>query len=301
MPLLSQQPWASNSLEKYQTVPNPSEERPSDTDETVSSDITLLEKEIQDVRRRDSYYGRYSRIIQFNGLVFLFYIATIFLIVKHFRTRALNGLNLIHSPVYNVITWQEQAYNETDTHHGPFSGYPRPEIDENWHELLTAYNIELEPEIMQRFGREDTGVKVPGSDKYIGTLNVFHELHCIKRLYSYSYPEVYWADLSEKQREVNRIHNEHCLDFLRQAAMCHGDIGIVTYEWSEDSLMPVTNQTTHQCIDWKKLDDWSKERSVDMMRPGWLIHPTKGPAYPDGEGSRLGVFKGADEALSHGH
>lgn len=26
-----------------------------------------------------------------------------------------------------------------------------------------------------------------------------------------------------------------------------------------------------------------------------------GPAYPDGEGSRLGVFKGADEALSHGH
>lgn len=115
-----------------------------------------------------------------------------------------------------------------------------------------------------------------------------------KRLYSYSYPEVYWADLSEKQREVNRIHNgtvkshifqeqstdektiEHCLDFLRQAAMCHGDIGIVTYEWSEDSLMPVTNQAIHQCIDWKKLDDWSKERSVDMMRPGWLIHPTKG-------------------------
>lgn len=32
---------------------------------------------------------------------------------------------------------------------------------------------------MQRFGREDTGVKIPGSDKYIGTLNVFHELHCI--------------------------------------------------------------------------------------------------------------------------
>lgn len=91
-------------------------------------------------------------------------------------------------------------------------------------DFFEAYNIELEPELMQRFGRKKTGVKVPGSNKYIGTLNVFHELHCIvsqitafcmlhsliklqKRLYSYSYPEVYWADLSEKQREVNRIHN----------------------------------------------------------------------------------------------
>ncbi|PQE26198.1 Tat pathway signal sequence protein [Rutstroemia sp. NJR-2017a BBW] len=129
----------------------------------------------------------------------------------------------------------------------------------------------LEPEVMRRYGREDSGVKVPGSDKYIGTLNVFHELHCIKRLYSYSYPEVYWADLTEKQREINRIHN----DFLRQAAMCHGDIGIVTYQWSEESLMPVTNQTTHQCINWDRLDKWSKERSVDMMKPGWLVHPTK--------------------------
>lgn len=40
--------------------------------------------------------------------------------------------------------------------------------------------------------------------------------------------------------------------------------------------MPVTNQTTHQCIDWKKLDEWSREKSVDMMKPGWLIHPTRG-------------------------
>lgn len=69
-----------------------------------------------------------------------------------------------------------------------------------------------------------------------------------KRLWQYSYPEVYWKDLTPEQAEVNRLHNgkedcstlilnnqrltswlEHCFDFLRQAAMCHADVGIITY------------------------------------------------------------------------
>ena len=28
-----------------------------------------------------------------------------------------------------------------------------------------------------------------------------------------------------------------------------------------------------------------------MMKPDWLVHPSKGPAYPVGEGSRLGAMK----------
>jgi hypothetical protein len=40
-------------------------------------------------------------------------------------------------------------------------------------------NIRLEPEVMRHYGREDIGVALPDRDGYIGTLNVFHELHCI--------------------------------------------------------------------------------------------------------------------------
>lgn len=50
--------------------------------------------------------------------------------------------------------------------------------------------------------------------------------------------------------------------------MCHGGIEIVRYKLSKGSLMPVTNRTTHQYIDWKRLDDWSKDRYVDMTKPG---------------------------------
>lgn len=69
---------------------------------------------------------------------------------------------------------------------------------------------------------------------------------------------------------------EHCIDFLRQSSMCHGDIGLITFEWSPRNRIPVANATTHQCVNWQRLDDWTKERTVDMLKPGWLVHPTLG-------------------------
>jgi hypothetical protein len=87
-------------------------------------------------------------------------------------------------------------------------------------------------------------------------------------------------------------HTEHCIDFLRQSAMCHGDVGLITFEWSPTNLIPIANGTSHQCVNWEKLDAWTKERSVDMLQPGWLVHPTLGPAYPSGEGDRIGAATG---------
>lgn len=42
-----------------------------------------------------------------------------------------------------------------------------------------AENIRIEPEVMRHYGREDLGVAIPEGGGYIGTLNVYHELHCI--------------------------------------------------------------------------------------------------------------------------
>jgi Mycotoxin biosynthesis protein UstYa len=69
---------------------------------------------------------------------------------------------------------------------------------------------------------------------------------------------------------------EHCLNTLRKFAMCHGDVGLVTYSWLPNSLKPAANGTAHQCIDWDRLADWSKRRAVNMSEPGFLIHPTLG-------------------------
>ncbi|KAJ8125400.1 hypothetical protein O1611_g8239 [Lasiodiplodia mahajangana] len=257
----------------------------SDPPEDFEGDT--MRQDTRSLLHKPMFWRRYPLMILVNAIVFLVYISSLGALAWHQSNRCRSGPNLINSPAYDALEWEEYKFRENSQEHGPYSGYPRPEIDRNWDKLLNAENIILEPEVLKRYGREDLGVAVPEGGGYLGTLN--------KRLYQYMYQEHYWSDLTDAQRDVNRLHNEHCLDFLRQASMCHADIGLITFQWSPTSRIPIANATTHQCAKWDKIDQWTKERTVDMMKPGWLVHPTKGPAFPKGEGDRLGAMKRPQE------
>jgi hypothetical protein len=41
---------------------------------------------------------------------------------------------------------------------------------------------------------------------YLGSLGVFHELHCLRRLYWHMYEEIYFANMTETDREDERGH-----------------------------------------------------------------------------------------------
>lgn len=84
--------------------------------------------------------------------------------------------------------------------------------------------------------------------------------------------------------------------------MCHGDVGKITFQWSPQNLVPFANSNTHQCVNWDKLGGWIKDRSVDLLKPGWLVHPTMGVVFPDGEGGKLGVATGDQNVnAEHNH
>jgi hypothetical protein len=86
----------SEGLEEYRSVQDQSEERSSDSDDGISSDITLLEKNTRLLRQNRSYYSKHTRLILLNGAVFVFYIASILLLTRHFHGRVINGPDLIH-------------------------------------------------------------------------------------------------------------------------------------------------------------------------------------------------------------
>ncbi|KAK2752399.1 hypothetical protein FQN55_007439 [Onygenales sp. PD_40] len=198
------------------------------------------------------------------------------------------------APAANILEWKDTVFTLEDriTDRGSFVGKPSPEVDKAWHDLLNDENIMVEPEYIKHYGREDISVRIPEGDGYIGTLNVYHQIHCLKRIRQFMYQDYYFADSSKEDIEMNRLHNEHCIDFLRQSAMCHGDVGLLTFEWHASSRLPLANATSHQCVNWEKLDQWTKARTVDMMKPGWLVHPTLGVAYPSGEGDKIGAAHG---------
>jgi len=78
------------------------------------------------------------------------------------------------------------------------------------------------------------------------------------------------------------LNLDHCLDYLLQAAMCHGDVGFMTYHWDMAQPRPFWKAAEHTCINWDSLHHWVAERRAPVYEPGLLIHPIFGPVFPDG-------------------
>ncbi|KAH8756475.1 hypothetical protein F5882DRAFT_481708 [Hyaloscypha sp. PMI_1271] len=255
--------------------------------ERTSSEATLLGKEHQydetsEPPRRRPSWRRYIMPLCAHIIVFFTY-SSIVLLVLNFRSGgSRHNPNILYSPANEILHWQVQELHLGDGITGSYSGYPRPELEEAWGNLLGNMNIRLSLEDLKAFNREEDAVQLPDGSGYIGSLNIYHEIHCVKWLHTHIYQEHYFPNLTDAKREENRLHSEHCLNQLRATAMCHGDVGMITYKWGNDSRKPKAAATAHQCIDYDRLVEWTNERTVDMFQPGFLIHPTLGPVYDDG-------------------
>jgi hypothetical protein len=58
-------------------------------------------------------------------------------------------------------------------------------------------NIRISKEDVQYFGREETAVALPDGSGYIGTLNIYHEIHCIVGNPIYRLVSTYLLKLSD--------------------------------------------------------------------------------------------------------
>jgi hypothetical protein len=67
------------------------------------------------------------------------------------------------------------------------------------------------------------------------------------------------------------------MDLIRQGLQCQGDITLLTMRWGKHQAIPLGNfDHLHECVNWDRLQDWSKERSMDMYAEGVLVHPVYG-------------------------
>ncbi|SPQ23412.1 1bc153c3-b1e0-449e-8bc9-2e29dcdb6895 [Thermothielavioides terrestris] len=128
-----------------------------------------------------------------------------------------------------------------DHEHSIYVGQPNPALDAAWKKLLANSNIRVTEAEMEAIpGRRSQAIPLPDGG-YYGSLNVYHNLHCIKRLHHYMYPEYYFPNITQRQKEANEFHNHHCLDMLRQSVMCQGDTQILTMMWTPDDRIPTAN------------------------------------------------------------
>jgi len=111
--------------------------------------------------------------------------------------------------------------------------------------------------------------------RHVTGLDVFHQLHCLDRIRQALHPD-YYTD--PDGHTVNQLHTDHCIDYLRQTIMCHGDMTPVhVHHWESVDRWSPDFESTHTCRNFDKLLRWSLER----LRPESEEYWRSGRGSPD--------------------
>ncbi|KAK4238782.1 hypothetical protein C8A03DRAFT_33178 [Achaetomium macrosporum] len=253
-----------------------------DLTETLLPDTNNGERSVMISRRRR--FGNFTVFLVLQVCCLGIYTAAFFSLMPK-----AGRVNLVYSPAAGAVKLEKVRFNATLVIESPYNGPPSDEVDAAWTALLDNMNIAVPKSDLDRVGT--ASIRIPGTDNmYFAGLSVFHELHCLKRLRQYTWKDHYFPDMSAEDERLNRLHTDHCLEILRQAAMCRADISLFTLQWSEKTTQPRADfSQEHECVNFDAIFQWAGRHRVDAGKPGLLVHPIHGPAYPDGTSSKIGA------------
>lgn len=82
----------------------------------------------------------------------------------------------------------------------------------------------------------------------------------------------------------------HCVEMLRNAVMCFGDVSLITYNWKPGHEAPKGSfKSMHSCQKWERIEDWRRQHNITsqiktLERPVGLLTalPDKSEKEDDG-------------------
>jgi Mycotoxin biosynthesis protein UstYa len=164
----------------------------------------------------------------------------------------------------------------------PFSRPPSVATDAAWARLLEGGNMRVSQSELAHYPNA-TSVRVlhapsdAGEPQYLAKMGFYHDLHCLHKLKRWLYPETYYINASNALMEKEREHLEHCIEWIRTAALCRGDTTLTLFEWVEGQL-ETKYPIPHQCVDDNALLGWSRRegRMVNIDIDGMIEGPGLG-------------------------
>ncbi|KAI0878355.1 hypothetical protein GGS24DRAFT_518143 [Hypoxylon argillaceum] len=159
------------------------------------------------------------------------------------------------TPAQSVVQYIVQ---DSMLHSSPFTGEPRPEVDQAWSQLLRSSMIRISEEELKRMNK--TSIRLRDGSGYVGYLEAIHMLHCVKRMYQSRHPEHY-VELQGTEA-FSSEHWDHCLEVLRKGIMCNADVTINTYQWKTPTEIKGQSSGPRKCTDWDRIQAWADERML---------------------------------------
>ncbi|RWA07720.1 hypothetical protein EKO27_g7384 [Xylaria grammica] len=173
-----------------------------------------------------------------------------------------------------ALTWN--ASGTLINEHAPgeklWVGDPSPEIDALWERFEKLWSIMVEGDEADNV-RDQTLLK---DGYWVTGLDVFHQLHCLDSLRRALYPDYYPHKASPR---TWRLHTDHCVDYLRQAIMCHGDTTPVNQKWYPQAhRFGPDFATVHVCKPFDEIVEWSQLRTPEGRKGTRGIEVAKDPS-----------------------
>ncbi|EQL01883.1 hypothetical protein OCS_02407 [Ophiocordyceps sinensis CO18] len=141
-----------------------------------------------------------------------------------------------------------------------FWGPPNNQTIAAWASILDVGLIHLNDQQAGRLGSPTARQYNTPPGSYVGVLEVFHQLHCLSRIWA-----SYYTDISHdgESREMMQKHTAHCFDYLRQALMCNGDVNIGPIGWEETTETYIADlDGVKECRNFDRIHRWAKLHDV---------------------------------------
>ncbi|KAI1476617.1 hypothetical protein F4774DRAFT_392423 [Daldinia eschscholtzii] len=173
-----------------------------------------------------------------------------------------------------AIEYEVRRFQGALEHTSIYKGAPNKELDAAWEALTHMNNSGVSGEVIDRIGKSRVAVKYPDSQggQYDVGIEVFHHMHCLNIIRQYTYKEYYSRPENRPMsftdsEPVIRAHLDHCIEMLREALLCHGDVGIITYNWVKPWGIYPDFSTQHKCRKLDKIVAWADKNSLPAEDP----------------------------------
>ncbi|KFY37791.1 hypothetical protein V495_06953 [Pseudogymnoascus sp. VKM F-4514 (FW-929)] len=172
-----------------------------------------------------------------------------------------------YSPAAHVIEYEDIKFNGSMYATSPYIG-KGPEVDAAWN--VISYNVGdqmISAAELRKIDKPNTVLKVTdprtGIEGYRVGLEVFHQLHCLNLLRQTTHIEYYGSRGGDFAEGIDglRMHLDHCLEMLRMNLMCQSDVGLITFETTDEGIWPDFS-TWHTCRKFDNVLEWAMENTV---------------------------------------